>query len=72
MGEVIPLGTITNGDWPIQKVVDGINCEKIEHIVVVAFDKDGNLELAMSSGQIPINLWMLELAKKRVLEASDD
>jgi hypothetical protein len=26
----------------------------------------------MSSGEIPINLWMLELAKKRILEASDD
>lgn len=71
MGEVIELDLITKGEIPVQKVADGIDCEKIEHLLVVALNKDGELEIAMSSGEIPTNLWMLELAKKRILEESD-
>jgi hypothetical protein len=72
MGEVVQLDVITKGEVPPQKVVDGIDCENIEHLIVVAFDKNGELEISMSSGEIPINLWMLELAKKRILEASEE
>jgi hypothetical protein len=72
MGEVVQLDVITKVDLSPENVIKNFDCENIEHVLVVSYTKDGKLNIDMSSALLPLNVWMLELAKKRLLDASDD
>ena len=70
-GNVIPLGGITKMDLPTDKVLDGAKGSCSDGVVLIGFDDDGELYFASSVAHGGTVLWLLEMAKKRLLEADE-
>ena len=68
MGEVIPLGNITRLDLPTDQVLDAVRGHCSDGVVVVGFDDDGDFYFASSLADGGTVLWLLEQAKKKLLE----
>ena len=72
MSNVIPLGGITTLDLPTERVLDGAKGHCTDGVVVMGFDDDGELYFASSIADGGSVIWLIELAKKRLLEIADD
>lgn len=70
MGEVISLDIETYADIPPRKILDNTDCTNVEHVCVITLDKNGEVAINISSCEVPLNMWMLEIAKKQLLDAS--
>lgn len=71
MGEVILLDVITKLDIPVDRVIEGAT-GKLDQIVIMGYDKDGNEYFSSSFADSASVLWMIERMKKAVLESVDD
>ncbi|MCW2309720.1 hypothetical protein [Rhodobium gokarnense] len=65
---VISLGTITCLDLPADRVLDACKGNCSDGVIIVGRDDDGELYFASSIADGGAVLWLLEMAKKHLLE----
>ena len=65
--KVIPLGCITKLDLPVDRVLESAK-GKLEGVVLLGYDNDGNSYFASTYADGGDVLWLLECAKKQLLE----
>lgn len=70
-GNVIDLGVITTLDLNPDRVLEAAK-ERLEYVVIVGFDKDGDFYFASSRSDGGDCIWVLEMAKKQLLEVELD
>lgn len=70
MGKVINLHGVTRLDIPPDRVLQGQH-GKLEHVVVIGWDKDGNESFSSSIADGAQVLWLLERCKKAILDIDD-
>ena len=70
MGDVIEANMITKLNIPAERVLRKAQEEKLSEVVVIGWDEDGEAYFASSVADGGEVLWMLELAKKRLLEVT--
>lgn len=68
MGEVVDLDVLTTLDIPAEKVLTGALQLGLAQAVVIGFDEEGNLYFASSQGSNAETLYLMELAKRELLE----
>lgn len=68
MAEIITLDVITKLDIPVERVIDGAKKADLETAVVIGWDKDGEFYFASNKADGGEVLWLIEKAKKRLLE----
>lgn len=71
MGEVIAFPGLTKADVPVENVLAGATEADIAEVVVIGFTRAGEFYFAASKADGSDVLWLLELAKKRLLEVGD-
>lgn len=71
MADIEILDCYTRLDIPASRVVDGLDAENIDGIVVAYYDKEGHFNLAANQANAAEILWLLESAKKRLLDLTD-
>lgn len=67
MGKVIPLNNVTRLDLPVDQVLEG-TIGKLEDIIVLGYDKNGEEYFASSLADGADVLWLLERCKIKLLE----
>ena len=67
---VVEFNSITSLDTPPPRVLAKAAGAKLESCVVVGFKEDGDFYFASSNADGGDVLWLLELAKKKLLEVS--
>lgn len=72
MGDVIPLGNITRLDLPTDRVLDAVRGKCSNGVVVLGWDDDDSFYFASSLADGGTVMWLLEMAKKRLLEVGED
>lgn len=70
--KVIPLGNITRLDLPTDRVLDGAKGSCTDGVLVIGFDDDGEFYFASSIADGGTVIWLLEQAKKKLLEVFDE
>ena len=71
--QVIPLGNITRLDLPVERVLDAARSRLDDGgVVVLGWDKGQELYFASSIADGGEVIWLLEMAKKRLLEAAEE
>lgn len=68
MGEVVELPVITTLDIPSERVLQKALDKGLQDVVIVGFDKDGDLYFASNKSDGGTVLWLFEMAKKALLE----
>lgn len=68
---VVDLPVITTLDIPPPRILAKAAGAGLESVVVVGFDRDGDFYFASSKSDGSDVLWLLELAKKKLLELGD-
>lgn len=69
---VIPLGNVTRLDLPPDRVMDKAKENIGDGVVVIGWDKEGGVYFASSIADGSEVLWLMEIAKKRLLEIGDE
>ena len=67
MSNVIPFGGVTKLDIDPELVLSAA-AEKLEGVVLLGYDKDGEEYFASSYADGGVVLWLMERLKKRLLE----
>ena len=70
MGEVVILDLVTSLDLPAERVIDGAAKASLEEVVIIGFNKDGEFYFSANKSDGGGILWLMELAKKKLLENS--
>lgn len=68
MSNVVTLGNITRLDLPTGRVLDGAKGKCSDGVVIIGFDDAGDFYFASSIADGGTVMWLLELAKKKLLE----
>jgi len=68
MSEVVPFGGITHLDLPTDRVLEAAKGHCTDGVLVLGFDDDGELYFASSLADGGEALWLMEKAKKALLE----
>ena len=68
MGEVVIGNFITKLDVPVSRIIEGAVKAKLETVVVLGYDKDGEEYFASSVADGGTVLWLMAKAKKALLE----
>ncbi|MBP8235855.1 MAG: hypothetical protein KAY22_26525 [Rhizorhabdus sp.] len=71
MSNVIPLGKVTHLDLSPDQVLHGAMGE-LSALVIMAWDKDGDLYFASTMSDGGEVLWLMEQCKKRLLESAKE
>ncbi len=71
MSNVIPLGKVTHLDLSPDQVLHGAVGE-LNALVIMAWDKDGDLYFASTMADGGEVLWLMEQCKKRLLESAKE
>ncbi|RUM47815.1 MAG: hypothetical protein DSY80_00515 [Desulfocapsa sp.] len=70
--KIINFHGATRLDLPADRVLrEAINAD-LEDVVVVGWDNDGILHFASNKASGPEILWLLEVARKKLLEIEDE
>ena len=72
MGDVIPLPVITTLDIPVSRVLKSAKKAKLEHAVVIGYEPEGEFYFASSIANGPDVLWLLEKAKRALMDTADE
>jgi len=67
-GDLVDLPVLTRLDVPVTRVLEGVVEAEVDRVVVIGWDSDGELYFASSFANGPEILWLLELAKKELME----
>jgi hypothetical protein len=68
MGEVVELPVITRLDIPPERTLNAALKKGLAEVVVIGFDQDGDFYFASSKSDGGGVIWLLEMAKKKLLE----
>lgn len=71
MGEVIEPSFITTLDIPVERILRKATEAEMTTVVVMGWDKSGDLYFASSVADGGDVLWLMEQAKKRLLEIAE-
>ncbi len=71
MGEVVYFDGQTKLDIPADRVLETA-VGTLDSVVVIGYDKEGNEYVAASTSNLPDVLWLLERAKKMLLEHNEE
>jgi hypothetical protein len=69
LGDVVLLNVVTRLDIPVQRVLDGAVSADLEEVVVIGYDKEGQFYFSSNKANGGSVLWLLEQAKKELLNA---
>lgn len=67
MGKVISFTGITKLDLPPDRILESA-MGKLETVLILGWDKDGNEYFASSAADGGTNLWLMERLKKQLLD----
>lgn len=70
-GNVEYLDVPSRLDIPAERVLEWAGQANLKSVVVVGYDEDGEFYFASSYAGGPDALWLMEIAKKKLLEISD-
>lgn len=65
--KIVALGTVTYLDLPADRILENA-VGKMQGVVVMGWDAEGDLYFASSYADGGLVLWLMEMAKKRLLE----
>ena len=68
---VIPLGTVTKLEIPVDKVLEGAKGKLDGGVIVIGWDHDGELYFASSMSDGREVLWLLAMCEKALLSTGD-
>ncbi len=68
MGTVIELGTVTTSDIPPEKILTAALKADLGEAVVIGQRRDGTVYFAMSTAEAPSVNWMLDCAKRLLMD----
>lgn len=68
---VVGSGVLTRLDLPVARILAQAGLQGLTEVAVVGFDADGDFYFAGSQADGGDALWLLEIAKKRLLEIGD-
>ena len=66
--KIIQFTGITKLDLPPDRILEAAK-EKLEGVIVIGFDKDGEFYGASSYADGGTALWLLEICKKKLMES---
>lgn len=66
--KVLMFNGITRLDIPVDRIISNAKKAKLDEIVVLGFGKDGDFYFGASKADGGDILWLLELAKRRLME----
>jgi len=66
MGVVIPIGGVTKLDLPADRILESAK-GKMEGVVIIGFDKDGDVYSASSYADGGTVMWLLEACKTKMM-----
>lgn len=72
MSNIVELGCVTKLDLPPEKVLSKALEANLTDVVVLAYDSDGEFYFASCKADGGDVLWLLELAKGKLLKKSID
>lgn len=72
MGEVIYANIVTKLDLPAQRVLEAALKEDLQSVVIIGYDSDGDEYFAASIADGGSVLWLMERAKKKLLEVPEE
>lgn len=70
MSNVIESGIVTRLPIPVKKVLDNTPRD-LQSVVICGYDVDGDFYFASSEANGAEVIWLLEMAKKKLLEIGD-
>lgn len=62
------LNVITRLDIPVDRVKKAAEKANLEQVIIIGFDKDGEFYFSSSKADGGTVLWLMEVAKKKLLE----
>jgi len=65
--KIIPLNTITTLDIPVDRIIDAAK-DELDSVIVIGWDKHEEFYFASSLADGGDCLWLLEMAKKKLME----
>jgi len=68
---VIPLGMVTRLDLPVERVLEQAKGQ-MDHVVLMGWDKEGELYFASTFADGGEVMWLLEACKARLLRAGSN
>jgi len=68
---VVELECVTTLPIPVERVIRKAGEANLSSVVVIGWEPDGGFYFASNDPSGPECLWLLELAKKRLLELGD-
>lgn len=71
MAEIIDLQVVTTLDIPAERCIERARGADLEEVVIVGFDKDGELFFSANKADAGAVIWQLEMAKHRLLKLCD-
>ena len=72
MAEIIDLQVVTKLDTPAERVIRKAADAGLDEVVIVGFNKDGDLFFAANKADAGAVIWQLEMAKHRLLKLCED
>ena len=72
MGEVVILDCETRLDIPADRVLDAAKEDNLSVVMVIGYDPDGGLVLRTTTTKAKELVWLMELAKKLILDQFDN
>lgn len=69
---IVILNMVTNLDIPVERVITGATEADLEQVIILGFDKDGAEYFASSVADGAQCLWLMERAKKKLLDIVDE
>ena len=71
MSNIIPIGGVTRLELPINTVLDGAK-DALDGVILIGWNKKGEMHFASTYADAPEILWLLEQAKIILLEGGRD
>lgn len=68
---VVFLPVVTRLDIPVERVLDMAKAAGLTQVLILGYDADGDEYFASNTADGPDNLWLLERAKKKLLDIVD-
>ena len=69
--EVVDLDIVTKLDLPPTRILEKANAQPFDQVVVVGLTDEGDFWFSSSAADGGTVLWLLELAKKKLLEVGE-
>ncbi len=72
MGDLANLDTITKLDLPAERILNYAQNADLQSAVVIGYTEDGEFYFASSLAAGPEVLWLMELARTRLIDTAEE